>query len=558
MTTPELIQYVKSEVARGTTREIISDKLKMQGWSVLDIVEVFNIINNETTKIPQSEKPPTSTLNQDISSLETVSQMAGATNTASLTSSVPQSSFEPVSVHKSRKALRLIVIILVLLVFIAGVALAYGSGYFMQVEKLFSQTLDSSKKNTSVSYDFQMTLDATNMKLPEGVVGIGSEGFETFSFTAKGATDFSDEKNIKLNNTIHFKTGKIEVGVDSRAINNSFYLSLTKAPDLGFFSLAPFENKWIVFTMDDSSKNLSDNPIFALSPMDTSLIDNITEEQKKKITKIFNDASLIKITKKHLPQMMDGSLSYHFDFDLDKEGIASFMKEMATYMESQNKNNGEIVMGEPIDYKEYTSKALSAISNFHGEVWVGIFDKLPHKVTISSDIINPEKPKDGSAQMKLNMLYTDWNKPVVVEVPAKSVTIEELMKETMGGLFGDTSITSDTNKNVTTNVSFSTNDMTLITENTGEKSISILKEMQNRAKLKFESIASYKGFCKDKTLDGAYQLAVQLPNGTIYKCNDSISSWAAWIKLDGENYLCVDKNSLGQLKYLPTGTSCTK
>ena len=158
MTTPELIEFVKSEIARGLSREIIENKLKEQGWSDLDIIEVYNIINIEVVKTPQSDLPLASTLNQDISLPESVNEMAGAVNLTQ------QPSLEPLSVGKSRRILKLIIIILIILVFVIGAALAYGSGYFMRADKLFSQTMDSSKKNTSVSYDLQMTLDFTNMK----------------------------------------------------------------------------------------------------------------------------------------------------------------------------------------------------------------------------------------------------------------------------------------------------------------------------------------------------------------------------------------------------------
>lgn len=552
MTTPELIQYVKSEIASGSPRDTIRIKLKEQGWSDLDIVEVYNIINNEIVKAPESGLPLASALNQDISSLETVSEMAGAVN------GLQQPSFESVSPNKSRRILKIFIIILVLLVLVIGAALAYGSGYFMSASKLFSKTIDSSKKNTSVAYDFQMTLDASNIKLPEGTVGIGSEGFETLNFTAKGATDFSDEKNIKLNNTIYFKIGKVEVGVDSRAINDSFYLSLTKAPDLGFFSLTPFENKWIVFKKDTPSEDLSNNPVFAALPVNTSLVNDITEEQKQKITEIFNNASLIKITKKHLPQMMDGSLSYHFDFDLDKEGIASFLKEMATYIESQDKNEG-VVVGEPVDYDEYTKKALSSIQNFHGEAWFGIFDNLPHKVIVNADVVNPEKPEDGSAQMTLNMLYTDWNKPVLVVVPDGAVPIQELIAKAMGGMFGENKSTNETEFEPT-----SMSDPFALeaarTKGIDASIKSILSSMRAQAELYFDSSKYvYKGFCSSKGQYGAYNLAITLPENSVYKCNDSATSWAAGVKISNGGYWCSDSTgNSSESKTLPTGTSCPK
>ena len=67
----------------------------------------------------------------------------------------------------------------------------------------------------------------------------------------------------------------------------------------------------------------------------------------------------------------------------------------------------------------------------------------------------------------------------------------------------------------------------------------------------------YKGFCSSKGENGAYKIAIGLPKGTIYKCNDSEKEWVATAKLISNNYWCVDSSgsSLARVN-LPSKMSC--
>lgn len=53
MTTPELISYIKDEITKGTTREMIKSNLLSQGWSDLDVHEGL-----ATVAVQQPMTPP--------------------------------------------------------------------------------------------------------------------------------------------------------------------------------------------------------------------------------------------------------------------------------------------------------------------------------------------------------------------------------------------------------------------------------------------------------------------------------------------------------------------
>ncbi|MCX6753745.1 MAG: hypothetical protein NTV03_01675 [Candidatus Nomurabacteria bacterium] len=532
MTTPELIQYVKSEVAKGATREVISGKLKMQGWSDLDIIEVFTIMGQ--VSVPHEEPVIPTQFTQPIQPIQPIQTM---------------NSSLPIQPKSGKKFLKYFIVILALLVLVIGGALAYASGYFLTTSKLFSQMTDSSKNNKTVKFDFSLNVDASLMKVPEGSISLGTDDAKTADFNMTGAFDMTDTTKLKFDSSYIFKMGKIDAGIAVRAIDGALYLNLTKGPDLGFFSLKPFENRWVLIPMTDKEGKLdTTNPLLSVSPVDSSFLNNLTDEQKQHITDIVKKASIIKITKKHLPEMVDGALSYHISFDIDKIGIVSFLTELTDYMKSLDKGNDALVKLEPTDY----SKSLDAISSFSGEFWVGIFDKLSHKMIINSTIINPEKPGDGNVKILATLLYKDWNKPVTVEIPSKVVTIEELTKELFGGVSGGTDV------NVTSGDTPSVVESKLSQEDYSKKNI--MASMRAQAELYYDANKyTYKGYCTSKGEFSAYKLTSTLPNNSNYRCNENDKNgWSAWVEIsNGEKY-CVDSTGYsGPLKNTEKSITCS-
>jgi hypothetical protein len=502
MIKPELIDFVKKEIEAGVPIEIISNKLKTQGLNEKDIAEVFSM------------------------------------------------NISPIQPVKNKKLLKFILIILVTIILLGATSFAYGLGYFTDSNKLFSQIVDSSKNKTSFSYDFNFNLDASNIKTTIDSDSFMLDKFKIITFGMQGSSDFSDKENLKLKSSVLFKSSDIEAGIDFRIINQSIYFNLTKAPDLGFFSLKPLENKWIVSLIKDDFVDQMGNPLVSISPVNPNLFSDFTDEQKKEISSIVNKAKFIKITNKYLPVLIDGSISYHFDFEIDKEGTISFLKNITEYVNELNKNNKELIEIEEIDYNE----AFSAIKNFHGEAWVGIFDKLPHKILINADVVNPKKVDDGVMKFTMSMLYKDWGKPVSVEVPDDAVTIKELMSIMLGDTFSSDIPDFDETKDPIVDY-----DPLSAEEKVNDATIKAILEsiLQSSVIYSSKNNNSYKGFCSFKGLNGAYSLAIKLPKNSLYKCNDSDKEWASWVKISTGDKFCVDSTSYhGLLKNTEKSTTC--
>jgi hypothetical protein len=401
----------------------------------------------------------------------------------------------------------------------------------------------------TMTFDFNMTGDISNYKGAQDALAAAPGVSKVFNFNMKGSYDVSDKNNFKSTNSFLATSGTFGVGLDFRMVDGLLYVNLTKAPDLGFFSLKPFENKWISFPY--KPEDLNSNPLASSMGINNNPISTLTDDQKKHIEDITSKASLIKITKRHLPDMLDGSLSFHFDFDLDKKGIISYAKELSEYLRSLDKNSNQLNSINESDF----DKSLDFIKDFQGQAWVGIFDNLPHKSMVSFNFVNPEKPDDGEIKITSNIIYKDWNKPIKVEVPKETTTIEKLMSEVMGGsMFGGPS-----NEIPKTNDTVINNNILEAKSKSNDATIqSIESALRAQAEVYYAtSNNSYAGFCKSKSNYGAYTYAVKLPQGTVYKCNDSSNSWASWSKLSDGKYFCVDSTGISEsIVGLPQGTSC--
>ncbi|MDE2030918.1 MAG: hypothetical protein KGI58_01510 [Patescibacteria group bacterium] len=487
MITPELVQFVRSELARGATKELITAQLKTQAWTDVDINEVFKSVSSSTS---------------------------------SASSPYPK---------KSKVFLGFVLIVLFFIIIILGGFIAYASGYVIPLTNVFSESVQSSKSSTGTTFDIAVTVDSSGMKSLKNSEGFMSGTSNISTLDAKGSYDILDPKNIKGNLSLLLESGTFETGIDARSVDGSLYLDLTKAPDFGFISLKPFENKWVVVPYKSNPSELTNNPLLSasgISNIDNSPLSKLTDEQKQHIADITQKANFIKITSRHLPVIIDGNLSYHFNFDIDFNGIASYITDITNYLKSIDTNNTNI---SSIDTTEY-SKWANAIKNFKGEAWIGVFNHLPYKIISNFDILNPDKPEDGTININTSIAYSNWNKPVVVEVPQGAITFDQLMSSVNSNPYNISSSTND-NSNSFIDAQNKSRDASME---------SIISNMRAQAELFYNANNTYKGFCTSRSQNGAYTLAVTLPQNTVYKCNDSSNEWASWAKLSTNSYWCAD------------------
>ena len=511
MITPGLIQFIKSELANGGNRDSIAKLLKTQNWTDEDIAEGFSAIPQMPTQVLPNGGVVTSL---------------------------------PVRSHRKSVLISIFIIIIILI----GGAFGYVSGYFVPFDKIFSQAFSSSTNTTSVTFNSHILIDASGLKTTDSPSQLLKGLSNTFEFDVNGSSDVSDSKNTNSVFSFSASSGTIELAADFRIVGGLLYINFTKTPDIGFISLKPIEDKWIA--IPSSTNNLtipSVNPLFSQAGLDPNSLNKLTDIQKKYIVDLTKKAHFIKITGKHLPEIIDGTVAFHFNFDLDRDGIISYLKDLISYLRTVDPNYTKDIPD--ITDADYI-KSSNALKTFTGEAWIGVFDHRLHKIQINASVLNPDKPDDGLVKIMATLAYSDWNKPVSVKAPQNSITIEQLMSS----IFND-STTRTGNTSVINNDALS-GDSSLKEIDASIKSIE--SNLRGQAELFYSSNnSSYKGFCTSRAKNGAYVLAIKLPNNTVYKCNDSSQKWASWSKMSTNQYFCVDSTGIAKaIDGVPSGTSC--
>lgn len=572
MITPELITYIKSQQLAGMTNEQIAATLKANGWMDADIAEGLatlqpvEIVTSQpvqsATSFQQSQPTMQSMnfasgmpLHQEVATenQSAVSSQFGIgmnphqaqnqTQTNPVMQETNQSIYQgmnqngyiasqptiPSSGSRTKKIV-LTVMGVIMLIILGGGTYAYVSGYFTPLEKITSQALQATVSAKSASFDITTTIDTSDFlkTFDENTTSVLAQGFLSTksSITVKGAYDLFDTNNKKFLSTVSINTGTTSASAEIRALSGILYAQLTQAPTIAMLPmLSSLEKQWVSFPYTPSG----DMAVPTLIPgVNIDILKTLTPDQLAEFYTITNNAQFIKITKKLDTETIAGVSSYHFMFDLDKQGIVDYLQKVKEYIQEVGKNDSKLSSFDPT----ITMEDLDMIKDFSGEAWIGKTNKLIHKFSISMTVLDPIIKTEGVKVTSVG-IFTDWNKPVTVSAPASSMTFDEFT----GKLFSGTD-------DIVSNESSLRSD-----------------DMKKRAVEEYfpkldEYIAKNKkstGFCASKDLSSYPEIAIV--------CRETKNGFIAFSKLDTGNYFCADTMTgfTGEVTTEPkTGSACPK
>jgi hypothetical protein len=520
----QLLDYIKQELSLNISKDIIITNLKSQGWTDVDLNEAF------ATLFIVQQTPIVPTL-QDIASLQQVQQ-----NKKQTIINFKNYFFSFFS--KNRKIF-FIVVVLLFMGLISFGAYGYYSGMFISLPNLTSKAIDNIKNTNSATYDTTISIDFSEVKnFTDDISQFISETVipTKLSFTTKGAYDFLDVKNKKMSALISVNAGLFIVEADIRMINNTFYAQLIKAPKIAFLSfLAEIENKWVSLLLEpgdnlpvDSSSSLV-NPVAGIFGIDSSILEKITEEQKEQLYQITRNAHFVKMVQRFSPEVINDNLSYHFLFDIDREGINAYFQSLKEYINTIGKNDSSLSAFDPTSF----SKDLENMEDFKGEIWIGRKDTLPYKILLDF-AIKPDEAKEEKVKVNIISIFGSWNQPVVISAPTESTSLEEVISSAMGGSIEQAK------------------------ENSMEVSIKAsLAGLRAEAEVFYDKGNSYLGFCSSLKVKDARK-NIENNKGTDFICKNKPEAYAIGVKLpQNAGYWCVD--SIGSSKattMLSSSTIC--
>lgn len=214
---------------------------------------------------------------------------------------------------------------------------------------------------------------------------------------------------------------EVKFGLEAKGDKKINYLRVTEMPDVPFVDVSKVINKWI--KIDYSTGTMAQLADLQNKIEDAQKKSALTLDQEKQIKALFGKYDVLKVVKKFPEEKINNQKTYHYGFSLDKA-------ELKKAVEEANKiTNGEIV---PENTMADFNEGVEALNMLDGEMWIGKNDSNLYRLSIASSSYGGETGKKMFIGLSLVLNFNKFNEPVIIEAPADSMSIEELIKSIFG------------------------------------------------------------------------------------------------------------------------------
>jgi hypothetical protein len=426
MITKDHVEYVKSQIATGVTKESLSGALIATGWTQGDIDEAFKLATLPAvspslpealipTK-PTSLETPSTTLPSTLPTLNQTSVPTAAPELA--TANMPvvpavatttDANPTPTSTQpkkKSRLALLLVLVLTLLLASAGGLAFAY---YWQQPQQVLLRMILASSKVQTLSYEGKISADVQST---ETAYAAGD-----YSVNFAGASDVTSTENPKVFFDIDFTVdeslfGASTLGLESIYFAKAVYLRLTGVQSSALTFLDPILNQWVKIDQEELRK-LTATDDASITPTPTSSMS--TAKMIIELQRLMQRTPFFNVVEEFQPESINGIMCFHYRYEIDSQQLANFII-------GASEITAEKAM--PEEEQRAIREGISTTSLPKGELWVGKKDSLPYKVTL--DLKTDQA--NGSGSGTLSIVFKDYNQPVSITEPTSYKTMEEFME----------------------------------------------------------------------------------------------------------------------------------
>ncbi len=484
MPNQELIDFVKKQRERGVTPTDIEKALVDVGWSEPDVQDALagagigmapkpngpiatasplsSPISNPTsmsvstparTATPAQSKPsisqkpvamPTAQPEKEPVDVFAEVDATGPTGVVSPTNSVPatasktpapltaaQHAAAPAAVEYQegmslkKKIAVFSAIILAVAVIVAGAVFAYFR-FYQSPSRIGTLLIGNLAGLTSANVE--MTIDQT--------LKSGNTLIEQSTTTINGDTTVFTSEQPASSLTVQWKNkdnkATQEAGMNFRSTEGKSYLQLTSIEGGGDETTTLFtellSNQWVVIDTAQGEKSPL-VPLFSTNILSTSSA--LTAEDQGVIRDAFRGTSVLKLTEKIDTAMVDGTKTYHYRFEVDKEGLKSFIGTVAPVLKTHGRTDASISL---------MVKGVDSWNSIDGELWVGAQDYQLYRVEITA---TGTRSANRTEVWKATVKVAKHNQPVTVEAPVDAMSIDELIEDAAAASVGEPTTTPD-------------------------------------------------------------------------------------------------------------------
>jgi hypothetical protein len=382
MPNQQLVDYIKLSLERGVDKEQIKNLLLSSGWQEAEVNEAFDFVESLKQQHPLSPLNDNQVYTQNLQS-QAVFQESG----------------------KKKNVLFLVVSIFLGILLIGGGVFAYFYYFKETPEKVFEKMMgkisEIEKFVKTVEYQgeikTQVEVRVQNDTDKDVNDSFWGKNINTdVSLVFDGKIDFDGSKMSFVGNKLKFSMDPLKIepnnfALEGRVIDKNLYLKFNNL-NLGFIDLSFLSNQWIKIDIEKE--------------------ENINPEKIKNYNKEFAKSKILRPVEYLGEEKIDTIRTNHYKFKLDKDEFKRLLSENGNKKLSEN----EI-------------KNIENLDKTSGEIWIGKKDYLPYRLKLL--ILYEEKSKNeiSSGTSTVDIYFKNYNKPVQIDIPSQSKSIEEVMQE---------------------------------------------------------------------------------------------------------------------------------
>jgi len=395
-------------------------------------------------------------------------------NVYSTPSSPPptQSYYGETATPKSRgKTIKIIVGVLVGIIFVSSVGVAvalftrawdpFWNPFRPEPDKVIQEMTQRMKKIKTMHSESKIEIDARDeYELFNILLTLNSDADATDSKNTKSTGDFDIAFDLKPTGNYTYSTEEIKFSLagEAKNIGQISYLKINTIPSMigdwlrsetGIDLNEVLANKWIKIdpkSLEENIKDLFRRYYFggSLPPEMEEMFQQQTESQKElqeKIEKMIEGKKFFVVKSELSDITTNGIKMYHYVLTLNKAEIKSMIPDFAIIyvdmikqmMPSNYPLTEEDIYQAKKDITEDFNKVFDEFfvktGDFDGEVWIGKKDYLIYKVKIEKaiDLNKINQYSKGIFTFKIDMNFSNFDKPVTIETPKDSTDIIEII-----------------------------------------------------------------------------------------------------------------------------------
>jgi hypothetical protein len=388
MITPELLDYIKSNLASGHDIDKIKSELRNSGWQNEDIDAAISSVGHDTG----GAMAPGMTFNND-----------------------PH--------NAPRPWIKEIFIAIAGLLILGGGASAAGYYYLVppKPEKMIKLAAVNMRNVHSFDYSGDMVISVSsqaglfsldhllqNAALTVPNTKVAGSSTEKFDIKFSGTADVTDTAHPKSDINLNFNYSLLTFGLEARLVDQILYVKADQLPKLGEYDLTKYSNTWIKVDPKELGQD------YGLGVNLNQKSTELTEGQKQEIVTAANKAHLFNTVIKLTDDTIDGKPMYHYAFDVDMNGLKDYLLQVER-IENSTSTTGE---------------NLDNVQILNPEVWIGKKDRMIYKVAgqiADRPTAGTTQAASGSANIVVN--FKNFNNPSPIAAPKDFKNYKDVIAE---------------------------------------------------------------------------------------------------------------------------------